>query len=267
MLDDPKVAKLSDSSYRRFIECLLLAGEADEGGILPPIDDMAWRLRLSNDALEKDLSRLALSGLLHLNEMEQWVVTKFDDRQQAVKGAERVRRFRERERRNEYYNEPVTNPVTKRYTDTDTDIDKDTEPPVAAAGLSHADVFAVYENEMGGLSKIISQKIEYATDEYGATAVIAAIETAVQNNVRKWAYVDGVLRRKRAGGTVRTATKDDETLWQRIMGIAAGGDFKTLEGAEREAARVVGPANLRGFKPERFKTQFLEAYHNAKQLT
>ena len=66
MLDDPKVARLPDSSYRRFIECLLLAGELDEDGYLPPIPDMGWRLRIAETTLSQDMSRLALAGVVEL---------------------------------------------------------------------------------------------------------------------------------------------------------------------------------------------------------
>ena len=127
MLDDPKVARLPDSSYRRFIECLLLAGETDSGGLLPAIEDMSWRLRLSETALSQDMSRLAMAGIVELREHDQgerWFVTKFADRQAAVSGAERVKRHRERNKKREY-NGHDNGPVTNRYTDIDIDIDTD----------------------------------------------------------------------------------------------------------------------------------------------
>jgi hypothetical protein len=129
MLDDPKVARLSDSSYRRFIECLLLAGETDAGGLLPPLEDMSWRLRVSELALDQDMSRLAMAGLVTLVEHDgdnRWFVVKFSERQAAISGAERVNRFRQEKRKAEYHgNERVTEGVTIRYTDTDTDTDTD----------------------------------------------------------------------------------------------------------------------------------------------
>lgn len=129
MLDDPKVARLPDSSYRRFVECLLLAGEYDRSGLLPPIEDMAWRLRVSETALQQDMSRLAMAGVVNLvpyEGEERWLVRKFKERQQAVPGRERVARYRDRQKSAEYTssNENVTN----RYTDTDTDKDKIVHP-------------------------------------------------------------------------------------------------------------------------------------------
>ncbi len=130
MLDDPKVARLPDSSYRRFIECLLLAGELDEDGYLPPIPDMAWRLRIAETTLSQDMSRLALAGVVELKPHdtgERWFVTKFSERQAAVSDADRMARYRERKRKtptdtNEKRNSNAV--VTKRNTDIDIDIDK-----------------------------------------------------------------------------------------------------------------------------------------------
>jgi hypothetical protein len=138
MLDDPKVARLNDSIYRRFIECMLLAGELDEGGLLPPLEDMAWRLRLSETALSQDMTRLSLAGLAQLVKHEEgdadgnrWYLTKFAERQAPVPADERKRQQREREKKAKYYashsdvTKGVTNNVTNR--DTDTDTDKDTD--------------------------------------------------------------------------------------------------------------------------------------------
>ncbi len=94
MVDDPKVAMLPDSSYRRFVECMLFAGELDEGGNLPPIELMAWRLHLDETSLAQDMSRLALAGLVELKEGGRWFVTKFAERQAPASSTERSRRSR-----------------------------------------------------------------------------------------------------------------------------------------------------------------------------
>ena len=56
ILDDPKMGRLPDKLFRRVIELFLIAGETHENGKLPSIDDMAWRLRLDPEELEKDIS-------------------------------------------------------------------------------------------------------------------------------------------------------------------------------------------------------------------
>lgn len=126
ILDDPKMGRLSDRLFRRTIEFFLLAGEVDRDGELPPLPDIAWRLRTDDEQLETEMIELQRIGILSYSEGE-WVVTKFADRQSAVSGAERVARYRQRKRQDEYYETdplPISNDdVTDRYTDTDTDTD------------------------------------------------------------------------------------------------------------------------------------------------
>ena len=125
VLHDPKMGRLSDHLWRRFFEFCLIAGETDDGGNLPLIGDMAWTLRTTPGDLEADLHLLAENGLVHLIG-ENWVVTKFADRQAPLSPAERKARQRKRDKQRDYYrDEPVTQDVTNRDTDTDTDTDTD----------------------------------------------------------------------------------------------------------------------------------------------
>lgn len=127
MLDDRKTASLPDSSWRRFVECILLAMETNEGGLLPSVQDMAWRLRVTPETMNDDLTRLALGGLVELVDDGQWKVTNFAKRQAAIPMADRVASFREREkkkRRQPDSNVTVTSQkrdgnegVTKSYTE------------------------------------------------------------------------------------------------------------------------------------------------------
>lgn len=109
-LDDRKVAQLPDSLWRRYHECILLAKEHDEDGYLPLLSDMAWRLRITDETMAADLSRLSLSGLVELRndgQGERWYLTGFVESQGAMSDAERMRRYRQsgRNRRDEH---PVT---------------------------------------------------------------------------------------------------------------------------------------------------------------
>ena len=49
-----------------------------------------------------------------------------------------------------------------------------------------------------------------AFDDYGAIFVVDAIKAAVSQNVRKWSYVEGVLKRWKANG--RDAQKAATTV-------------------------------------------------------
>ena len=127
ILDDPKMGQISDRLYRRCIELFALAGDYDQDGLLPEIEDIAWRLRLPVDELIKDIADLQALNIITSND-DGLVVTNFSKRQEPIPGAERVKSFRERKRKEQYYgNEPGNDDVTYRYTDTDIDIDTEVE--------------------------------------------------------------------------------------------------------------------------------------------
>jgi len=266
ILDDPKTARLPDSSWRRFIECLVLAGEQDEDGLLPSVEDMSWRLRVSETTMAQDMARLALAGLVELTQGDRWLVTNYAKRQEAVKGNERVRQFRERKRKEEYYG---NEDVTIRYTDTDK-IREDTDKTAPGAstgggGGDYAHALESYQNNMGQLSPVIQSKIETACKAHGQQSVIDAIGISVENGVYKWAYVNAILDRWAVEGKQngKATTSAAAAAWQRVMELAAKSELSQLTGIEREAAAAVGGDKLRGAKPERFKAQFMEAYDNA----
>ena len=134
ILHDPKMGKLPDGVWRRAIEMFLLAGELDDDGQLPPIADMAWTLRLDEGVLRKDLDALVEAEIV-IETDGHWVVTHFATRQARVPGTQRVKQFRESQRKEEYYGERISNEdVTQRSTDKDTDkkrvdTDSDTYAP------------------------------------------------------------------------------------------------------------------------------------------
>ena len=71
--------------------------------------------------------------------------------------------------------------------------------PDNAAALG--EVYRTWEQNMpGSLTQMIAEQIAADVDTYGASEVIEAIRTAVMQNVRKPAYVRGVLQRRAAGG-------------------------------------------------------------------
>jgi hypothetical protein len=132
ILDDPKMGRLSDREYRTCVSLFAMAGREDREGSLPPIDDMAWSLRMTPVDLTANLQVLARLDILEECD-GLWVVRKWQERQAKAPSAapdkvlQRVHEHRERER-----NETVTtlHPEVKRDVtppDTDTDTDTDTE--------------------------------------------------------------------------------------------------------------------------------------------
>jgi DnaD/phage-associated family protein len=191
ILDDPKMGQMSDRLFRRTIQLFLLAGDLNGSGILPSVDDMAWRLRLSQEELETDLADLASTGIVHKNG-DHWVVTKFEDRQSPVSGAERMRRYRERKQKSLYYGDE---PVTKRNVDTDTDKESDTDKTADGRHL-----FDLYEQEIGLLTPHIGEQIGDWIDAYSHKWVEDAIKIAAENNKRKTSYINGILKNWKTEG-------------------------------------------------------------------
>jgi hypothetical protein len=101
MLEDPQVGKLSDTLWRRAVELFLLAGRVGNDGRLPPVSDLAWRLRVPVEELTGSLKALAEAGVVHesgLDGNRRWYVSHFAERQSAMPVVERVRQFRARQK-------------------------------------------------------------------------------------------------------------------------------------------------------------------------
>lgn len=96
VLDDPKMGRLTNHLWRRAIELFLLAGRNGDDGLLPPVEEMTWVLRLDKPKLLEDLIGLAEVGVVHETPLG-WVVTHFKDRQYS-ESYERVKKLREKKR-------------------------------------------------------------------------------------------------------------------------------------------------------------------------
>jgi hypothetical protein len=134
ILHDRKMAQLRDRLWRRVMECFLLAGEANDDGYLPSMDDMAWSLRADAEQLETELTELVQLGILQVID-GRYHVTKFSQRQEPMAKAEYMRRKRDTGQKAEYYQDGYQ-PVTNSNADTDIDkirIDKNQKAPILSA--------------------------------------------------------------------------------------------------------------------------------------
>lgn len=115
MLHDYKVAELDDRLWRRFVECLLFAGEEDNKGFLPALRAMRFVLNADIEQLETELNELVARGLLQVID-GRYHVRRFADRQKAMKKSEYMRRLRDERQRDQYHGEKLQDsyqPVTK----------------------------------------------------------------------------------------------------------------------------------------------------------
>ena len=123
MNHDPKIGLLTDDLKWRFTSVLLLAGEIDDNGYLPELNDMAWQLHAVPETVAGQMRTLALRGLVELRQhpdgSERWFVTKFAERQAPSTNAERQRQWRKRNTDNSL--------ITKRYAEVTPETETETE--------------------------------------------------------------------------------------------------------------------------------------------
>ena len=96
LVDDPKVQRLDPALFKALINLWCLASAND--GALPPIDEIAFKLRMKREKAQRVLTELRAAGLIDDDERgarpHNW-----DERQFTSDGSTpRVKRFRERRR-------------------------------------------------------------------------------------------------------------------------------------------------------------------------
>ena len=216
VLNDPKMGRLPDRLWRRVVECFLLAGEQDEGGYLPSVEDMAWRLRCDPAELEQELGEIAELGILRYaqNDVDdgRWFVVKFGERQAAVSSTERVKRHRETKMKRN-----VTQSVSQKAeneTDIDTDIDREREeeetdeeacndapsPWSVGSHVGDEDDVIEYHRRLSGctLNKAQASLLLSGAETLGADRVCRAIKEWLNRGHKPW-NVEGILDVARNG--------------------------------------------------------------------
>jgi len=76
----------------------------------------------------------------------------------------------------------------------------DGDLPGATLNQEQPNVFRLYEENIGPLTPLIADTLRDAEKEYPEAWIHQAIEIAVQNNVRKWNYIEAILRSWQDGG-------------------------------------------------------------------
>jgi len=167
----------------------LVAGEYDDEGYLPPIEDIAIILRADEEHLETEMIELQRVGILS-TDSGRWMVSKFADRQAAVSTAERMRQYRERKQKQQYYGD-VTNRNVETESETDTESDK-------REGVARVATF--YANNLTNITPFISEQIKGWVADYQEAWIMDAMKIAVTNNARNINYVSAILKRWQAEG-------------------------------------------------------------------
>ncbi len=72
-------------------------------------------------------------------------------------------------------------------------------------------IFVLYEQNIGPLTPLIAEQLRDAEEQYPAAWIEEAIEVAVNNNARKWAYISRVLERWESEGKHDATSGGDST--------------------------------------------------------
>jgi len=182
-----------------WVSILCIANEAPERGSLMlgkniPMteDDIAFEIGMGIGDFQHLFAAFVEYEMIAHNGKD-FCITSWNKRQfKSDDSSERVKRYREKKAK-----ESVT--LQKRYSnalDTDTDTDTDTENNDSDFGL----VITTYENNITPITPIVSEKIQAAVDEFGNDDVIEAIGLAAKADVRKWNYINGILKSWRKDG-------------------------------------------------------------------
>jgi len=240
---DPKMGRLTDRQFRTCINLFALAGEIDDGGKLPPLPDMTWLLRLTDEQLSEDLAALSRVGILEERD-GVWHVRKWAERQakapsdQPERVRARVAQHRQRQRNEDVtpLQPGVTEPETETETDIETETDKEREREKTDVAWKEA--VRVFENNISLVSgSLVPDMLDvWNVLESGGHQDWweQAIAVAVARNKRSWSYMRGVLEsclreghppRPASNGTGKKAAPDsgrtelpDGTIIERIDG-------------------------------------------------
>lgn len=197
MLDDRKIEHMTDHQRWRFIQFLLYAKEIDINGSLGPIEDICWRLRISQEECETLLSEFAAMKIT-ANTPDGWILINFSKRQNRSDGAERIARWRAAHKNVPSVTDDVTSNVTVAPYDS-----ASTSTSLIKEDLNveiNKTVYANYTNNFGALTSFIADSIKGAVEDYTAEWVNEAMNEAVLHEARNWKYVESILRRWKTEG-------------------------------------------------------------------
>jgi len=98
-----------------------------------------------------------------------------------------------------------------------TDKSQKLQPVKTTLDQIQPNIFRLYQENIGPLTPIIADALREAEDNYPVEWVEEAIKIAVQNNVRRWRYVDSILDRWQKEGRDGTDREDDQEDYRRYI--------------------------------------------------
>jgi DnaD/phage-associated family protein len=92
-------------------------------------------------------------------------------------------------------------------------------PPAGAATLDmvQPNIFQMYEENIGPLTPLVADMLRDTEDTYPVEWIREAIEIAVQNNVRRWKYIESILARWQEEGRDGTHQRNAQEDYRRYL--------------------------------------------------
>ena len=181
-----------------------LYGYARNGTIPPQYSDRGMRglWRSMKDGVDKDFSKYREKSKKNSEAAKaRWVKqTQKDDVPVAQTDTNALCEMQTHTVASDCMHSHPTNTDTS--TNTSTAIVTDT-PSTAAADSSLAEIVQRFQEVIGEFPRSALDKLQRWREVYPVEIIQAAIDEAAENNVRKWRYVDGILKSWQADG-VRT---------------------------------------------------------------
>jgi DnaD/phage-associated family protein len=78
-------------------------------------------------------------------------------------------------------------------------------------------LFRLYEENIGPLTPVIADMLKDAQNSYPADWIEDAVQIAVKNNVRRWKYVETILKRWKEEGRVGTDQRNTQEDYERYL--------------------------------------------------
>lgn len=86
----------------------------------------------------------------------------------------------------------------------------DVERQPVALEMERPNIFRLYEEHIGPLTPMIAETLKEAEDTYPAEWIEDAVRIAVENNVRRWRYIQAILRKWQEEGRDDTDRRDTQ---------------------------------------------------------
>jgi DnaD/phage-associated family protein len=220
ILDDVKLAGLTDAQRWRFVQLILLAAECDAAGAIVTGDSrmthaqVAWRLRCDEMTLESDTKKLIEVGLL--SDDGALIVTNFATRQgptqedKRKQWSERQKKHRERVKKSNVTSESRVSHAGVTPLEEEEEKEEEQESLVVTVE-NRPNIFTLYENTIGPMTSMISEELALMEKEYPEDWVKDAFRETARQNKHNLKYTQAILKSWQENGGKRIGTKAENT--------------------------------------------------------